>query len=95
MKTALLVLTISIVLFSCAPQGRCYPSKRSKDYAETQIKEGIITKNHEKTILVSVNRTMKGFKHLFVTERNDTIARYFNCPLSVGDCYYVLKDFNG
>jgi len=93
MKLLTLLLSVAI-LTSCGNQYRCYPSKKSRDYAETEIKEGVITKNHEKAILVSVNRTMKGYRHLFVTERKDTIARFFNCPLSVGDCYYVLKNFS-
>jgi len=93
MKLLTLLLSVAI-LTSCGNQYRCYPSKKSRDYAETEIKEGVITKNHEKAILVSVNRTMKGYRHLFVTERKDTIARFFNCPLNVGDCYYVLKNFS-
>jgi len=93
MKLLTLLLSVAI-LTSCGNQYRCYPSKKSRDYAETEIKEGVITKNHEKAILVSVNRTMKGYRHLFVDGQKDTIVKFFNCPLKVGECYYILKNFS-
>lgn len=84
----IIILALTTILYSCGSQRNCYPSKRSKDYA---IKQGIMTNNCWKTTLISVKPTMKGFKHLFVTEQNDTIIRFDYCPLTVGECYYLVK----
>lgn len=52
---------------------KCYPSKGSKDYAT----------------LISNERTMLGYKHLFVTGGGDTVVRYLNQKLEVGNCYEI------
>lgn len=88
----LLIILCSIILFSCSTQ-KCYPSKKSKDWAVI-LKPGTITDSlYIKTSLLSVSRSMKGgFKHTFITDYGDTIVRYENKPLKVGECYLVLKN---
>ena len=76
----LLALVLIAVFASCAvitPRRHCQPSPRSKDYAGQQVK----------TKLVAVHRTMRGYKHFFVTDSNDTITRYMRYRFTVDSCY--------
>lgn len=87
----LIISAIALFLVSCSQQRYCQPSKRSKDWAVLQ--PGTITDSiYVRTTLLSAHRSMKGgFKHLFITDNNDTIVRHENENLKVGECYFVLK----
>lgn len=89
MKNILFFIAI-VLLVSCSSQRYCQPSKRSKDWAV--LKEGTISKEHERSTLVSIKKTMLGEKHLFVTDQGDTIYKTYQQRLCVGECYYVLKN---
>lgn len=75
-----------VLLTSCGTQYRCYPSKGSKDYAILLGDKA--PDNWRKTTLVSVTKTMKGNKHLFIAENGDSVIRYYNSNLKQG-CYYL------
>ena len=45
--------------------------------------------NPVRTTLLSVNRTMKGYKHIFITDNGDSLVRYYNDKLLAGECYYI------
>lgn len=90
MKYILFILSITL-LTSCASQRYCQPSRKSKDWAV--LKPGTITDSlYVKTTLISATRTMKGVKNTFIAENGDTIIRYENKALKVGECYLVLKN---
>lgn len=90
---SVLLIMIAIIMNSCTTY-RCYPSKRSKDYAV--LKEGgtiAQANDYRRTTLISIRRTMKGYKHLFVTDESDSIYLYLYPKLEVGECY-LIKDYN-
>lgn len=86
-----ILLILSVALYSCSSPYRCQPSKKSRDYAI--LKEGSISADYVKTTLVTVQRTMKGNQHLFVTESNDTIKLYLNWRGCAGECYWLHKNY--
>jgi hypothetical protein len=50
---------------------------------------GQIAKDYSRCTLVSVSRNMKGFKHLFVSDNNDSLYRYYHRPFAIDSCYFV------
>lgn len=93
MKMILFLLAVCMIHASCTY--RCYPSKRSKDWAEVHLKDdGRIAQDYWKTTLIKQSKTMKGFKCLFLRENGDTVVRFFQCPLEVNRCYWVMKSFS-
>lgn len=91
MKPILIILALTTILYSCGSQRSCYPSKRSKDYAVIKTDGNIIKSDYRKTSLVSVSKTMKGNKHVFVTDTSDTLIVFLDYRYCVGECYWVLK----
>lgn len=75
---------ICLILSSCSTVKRY-------SYEAVNLREGEISKYHTKCQLIGVNRTMKGFKHTFVSGSNDTLIRFYQKPLEVNKCYYVWK----
>lgn len=65
-----------LLLVAGCTTSKCYPSKGSKDYAT----------------LISNQRTILGYKHLFVTAGGDTLTRYLQTKLIVGNCYELQVD---
>jgi hypothetical protein len=78
------ILIIALILSSCSTVKRY-------SYEAVNLQSGEISKNHERCQLIEVNRTMKGFKHTFVSVSNDTLIRFYQRPLEVNHCYYVWK----
>ena len=78
------ILILSLLFASCA-------SVKRYSYESVNLQPGEISKNHERCQLIEVNRTMKGFKHTFVSGGNDTLIRFYQRPLEVNHCYYVWK----
>lgn len=78
------ILILTIILSSCSTVKRY-------SYEAVNLQEGEISKYHVKCQLVSIRPTMKGIKHTFVTEKNDTLHRFFDKSLEVNHCYYVWK----
>lgn len=72
-------------------KGKCQPSRGSKDWAEVTLKDGNISTNENlrRATLISVTRTMKGQKHLFIADTGDSIVRFYNTRLCIGECYYL------
>lgn len=102
MKKLLFLITVCLVIVSCGVQRKsgCVNERDvwrhdKKQFHVYYIKEGsTIAKANElqRATLVSVNRSMKRagqFRHLFVTDRGDTIVDYLNIRLCVGSCYEV------
>lgn len=85
----LIILALTTILYSCGSQQKCYPSKRSRDYAVIKT-DGNLIKHSWKATLISMKKTFKGYKLVFISGE-DTIVRFSPCPEKVGECYYVLK----
>lgn len=84
MKTKLIII-IALIISSCSNQRRF-------SYEAVNLQEGEISKyHHMNCTVVSINPTMRGYKHLFVTPKNDTIVRYYAKPLEKNRCYNVWK----
>jgi hypothetical protein len=84
MKKYILTVVIASILISCSTQKRY-------TYEAVNLQQGEISKYHVKCQLVAIRPTMKGIKHTFITERSDTIYRFFDKPLEVNQCYFVWK----
>lgn len=78
------ILILSLFFASCSTQKRY-------SYEAINLQEGEISKYHVRAELVSIKPTQKGYKHIFVSDGNDTIIRFFAKPLEVNHCYYVWK----
>lgn len=61
--------------------------------AEVILKEGNISKDHVKTMLVSVKPSQHGFKHSFLTDTKDTIVINLNYRFEINKCYWVHKNY--
>jgi hypothetical protein len=53
------------------------------------LKPGEISKDHTRCTLVSVKLGQRGYRHLFVTDKSDTLVRYYNVKMQVDSCYYI------
>lgn len=86
----IILIAIVVIMNSCTTY-RCYPSKRSKDYAGAVLLDGTIAQANEyrRTTLVKVIRTMKGYRHLFVSDDGDTATLYLYPALTKDSCYLV------
>lgn len=52
---------------------------------------GELDKYHTRCQLITVKRTMQGYKHLFIADNGDTLKRVYERPLEVDSCYYIRK----
>jgi len=91
-KTILILSVIGFMFTSCSSQRYCQPSKRSRDYADLYLKDGgTIDSLYTRCILVRVNPTTWGYKHLFVTDKGDSLHRYYQKRLILNECYKVFN----
>ena len=79
---------ILLISLSCLSQ--------SKSDSPRQLQEGIYLKEggrldslYTRGILVRVNRTMWGFKHLFIADSGDSLQVYYQKRLKLNECYQI------
>lgn len=63
--------------------------------AYVQKDSGMIAWSNEyrEAKLISVTRTMKGFKHIFISDESATATIYLYPKLKVGECYLIKNYF--
>lgn len=99
MKYIILLITVSLLVscsqYTCPTNngGKEPRDKTKRMTAEVILKEGSISKDHVKTMLISVHRTMMGFKHSFLTDTKDTIVINLNYRFEINKCYWVHKNY--
>lgn len=74
----LAIIILSGLLYSCAV----------RKSPETTT----ITDNHVRCTVVKITKNGKGYKHLFLSDYNDTLIRTYQKRLSVGGCYFLIKN---
>lgn len=69
---------------------------QSKSDTPRQLQEGVYLKDggtidsmYTRCILVSVKRSMWGYKHLFIADSGDSLQVYYQKKLKVNECYKV------
>lgn len=88
---------IAIVFLASCSQYTCPTNNGGKQVRDktknmtVYLKEGTISKDHDKTTLIKISRTQFGFKHLFISDQGDTIYKTYQQRLCVGQCYWLLK----
>lgn len=77
------ILIIALILSSCS----VIPRYNTEG---VNLKQGgEISKDHVRCTLVSVKQGSRGFKHLFLSDKSDTLIRYYNVKMQVDSCYYI------
>ena len=81
-------IVIAILAASC--------SIKRYSYEAVNLQPGEISKYHERCQLVKIKppvnfNNSRGYKHWFVSDKNDTLIRYYQKPLEINQCYYVWK----
>jgi hypothetical protein len=77
------LILIALVLSSC--------SIHRYNQEAVNLKPETLAKYYTQCELRQVKPTKMGYKHIFVSAKNDTLIRYANNPMKVDSCYYVWK----
>ncbi len=101
MKNLLIISAIAASTFSqqsgCSKSG-CVTERDVQRHDRKQFRASVVLKEggtiaqaneYRRTTLVSVRRTMRGYKHLFVTDESDTVYLYLHPKLETGECYLI------
>lgn len=96
-----IIIILVIVLNSCAvcPNGGGpVDYKRVQRHDSRPFRASVVLKDngtiakaneYRRTTLISVTRTMRGFKHVFIADEGDTAVIYLYPRLTVDSCYLV------
>ena len=79
-----IVILLAVIASSCSSQKRYYQEG-------TNLTPTHLAKYYEQCELRAAKPTKRGYKHVFVSAKNDTLIRYYNLALPVDSCYYVWK----
>jgi hypothetical protein len=91
-KLAILFIAAIIILSSCATSRNGCGTERDVQRHDSRPFRAEAYPNYNRAILVKIQPTFKGNKHFFITDTSDTITRYFNCSLTLNECYLVRKN---
>lgn len=99
--TCLIIIIVVIVLNSCAVcphPGGPVNEKRVQRHDSRPFRASVVLKDggsiaasneYRRTTLVSVTRTMKGWKHVFIADEGDTATIYLYPKLTKDSCFLV------
>ena len=79
-------IAVMVMLPSCSN-----PRKLQSDAVLLNTKNGTIMKHQTQAKLVKTERTMKGFKHYFLTDTSGYIIKFFDFPLKRDSCYLLYN----
>ena len=77
-----------LLIITCLFFASCSSTKRFT-YEASKLQTS--DKYHARCKLVKVKPGAKGYRHMFVSERGDTIYRNYFIPLKTDSCYMVWK----
>ena len=82
------ILAIGIVIIMAVLAASCSSTKRFT-YEASKLQTS--DKYHARCKLVKVKPGAKGYRHMFVSEKGDTLYRNYFIPLKTDSCYMVWK----